>query len=356
LTHSGHRAIVKITLSGRAEDIKLNGEFRCGVSRPRYRCFGDEYRMNRRLETKPMPVTFGSRLRSREIKDSDVDTLAKFLGTGLGYRSQYFSQILNRLAEHPTPAGFPRFGYVLEKEERIVGAILLIFSTIWSDDAPTVRCHVTSWCVEPEFRPYAALFFSKALRHNNVTYLNTSARPDTRPIIKAQGFLQYVEGQFIAFPVLNFWLQPKDNRVEIVPGDKAPNARFEPYELDLLKAHAKYGCICLWCDTPERAYPFVFHQRLFKGFLPGLQLVFCRDIQDFVRFALPLGLFLAARGKLAVRIDSNGQIPGLIGKYIDGMEPRYYKGPKPRLGDLSYTQTVMCPYPRRDSHTVASPK
>jgi hypothetical protein len=38
----------------------------------------------------------------------------------------------------------------------------------------------------------------------------------------------------------------------------------------------------------------------------------------------------------------------LIGKYIDGMEPRYYKGPKPRLGDLSYTQAVMCPHLRRD--------
>jgi hypothetical protein len=302
-----------------------------------------------RLETKPTTVAFGSRLRSREIADGDVETLAKFLGRGLGYPSQYFLQILNRLAEHPTPTGFPRYGYVLEKEERIVGAILLIFSTIWSDDAPTVRCHVTSWCVEPEFRPYATLFFSKALRDTNVTYINISARPATRPIIKAQGFLQYSKGQFIAFPALNFWSQSKDDRVEIAAGDKDPNARFEPYELDLLKAHSRYGCICLWCKTPERAYPFVFHQRLFKGFLPGVQLVFCRDIQNFVRFALPLGLYLAARGKLAVRIDSNGPIPGLIGKYIDGIEPRYYKGPKPRLGDLSYTQTVMCPDIRRDS-------
>jgi hypothetical protein len=91
-----------------------------------------------RLETKPTTVAFGSRLRSREIADGDVETLAKFLGRGLGYPSQYFLQILNRLAEHPTPTGFPRYGHVLEKEERIVGAILLIFSAIWSDDAPTV--------------------------------------------------------------------------------------------------------------------------------------------------------------------------------------------------------------------------
>ena len=203
--------------------------------------------------------------------------------------------------------------------------------------------------MEPEFRPYATLFFSKALRHNNVTYINTSARRHSLPIIKAQGFLQYSKGQFIAFPMLSFLSQPKDDRVEITPGDKAPNARFEPYELDLLKAHARYDCICLWCNTAERAYPFIFHQRLFKGFLRGVQLIYCRDVQNVVRFVRPLGLFLAARGRLAVRIDLNGPIPGLIGKYIDGMEPRYYKGPEPRLGDLSYTQTVMCPYPRRVS-------
>jgi hypothetical protein len=76
--------------------------------------------------------------------------------------------------------------------------------------------------------------------------------------------------------------------VKIVSGDKDPNTRFEPHELDLLKAHSGYGCICLWCETPERAYPFVFHQRLLKGFLPGVQLVYCRDIQSFVRFASPL--------------------------------------------------------------------
>jgi hypothetical protein len=298
-----------------------------------------------------MPAVPGSRLRSREIADGDVEKLAKFLGGGLGYSDQYFLQILNRLAEHPTPSGFPRYGYLLEKEERIVGAILLIFSTIWSDGTPAVRCHVTSWYVESEFRSYATLFFSKALRHSNVTYINTSARPASRPIIKAQGFLQYSEGQFIALPVLNLWSRVKSGRVEIVAGDKTPNARFEPYELDLLRAHANYGCICLWCQIVERAYPFVFHPRLFKGFLPGVQLVFCRDIQDFVRFSRPLGLFLAARGKFAVRIDSNGPIPGLVGTYVEGMEPRYYKGPKPRLGDLSYTQTVMGPYPRRDFRT-----
>lgn len=305
--------------------------------------------MSTDLQSKLTPLPIGSVLRSREIVDADVDTLAKFLGAGLGYPSCFYLQVLNQLKEHPTPTGFPRYGLVLESDGKIVGAILLIFSTVWSDGHPSTRCHVTSWYVEPDYRHFAALFFSKALKHPDVTYINISARPSTLPIIKAQGFLQYGKGQFVSVPSLNFFSKAKDKRVEIVAGDQDPNAPFEPYELDLLRAHSRYGCISLWCRTPERAFPFVFHKRLFKGLLPGVQLIFSREIQDFVRFVVPLGLFLATRGSLVVSIDSNGSIPGLIGKYFDGVEPRYYKGSRPRLGDLSYTQAVMSPSFRRGS-------
>ena len=102
----------------------------------------------------------------------------------------------------------------------------------------------------------------------------------------------------------------------------------------------------LWCMTKQRAYPFVLLPRRFKRLLPGVQLIYCRDIEDLVRFAGPLGRFLALRGKLVVSIDSNGPIAGLIGKYIEGKSPRFFKGPAPpRLGDISYTQAAMFPWP-----------
>src|ERR1700742_4206740 len=167
---------------GESHDIKLNRGILCGVSPPRYCCL--PIPNERAIGKNRMPAVPSSRLRSREARDSDAEMLAGFLGSGLGYSREYFLEVLKRLTEHPIPAGFPKYGYVLEKDERIVGAILLIFSTVWSDDAPGVRCHVTSWYVESEFRPYATLFFSKALRHSDVTYINVSARPDSLPIIK----------------------------------------------------------------------------------------------------------------------------------------------------------------------------
>jgi hypothetical protein len=269
--------------------------------------------------------------------------VAELLGKGIGYSNHYFLNLLRRMTEHPTPAGFPKYGQLLESDGSIVGAIILIFSPIWSDGIPSIRCHVTGWCVEPPYRCYAALFFTKDLKHNNVTYINISAKSDTLPIIEAQGFTRYSSGQFRVIPAIQF--ASRDSRVKVRGVGDVPNARFEPFEQELLQTHAKYGCVCLWCVTAERAYPFVFRPRIFRRFLPGLQLVYCRDIEDFVRFAGPIGRFLALRGRFVVRVDSNGPIRGLAGTFIKGVDCRYYKGSKPpRLGDLAYTQLAMCTY------------
>src|SRR6516162_4449507 len=118
-------------------------------------------------------------IRSREISGPDFDAVARFLSNGIGYSQEYFLHLLQHMAQHPTPAGFPKYGRLLESDGAIVGAIILIFSTIYSDGIPAIRCRVCSWCVAPAYRGYATLFFAKDLRHRNVTYLNISARPDT---------------------------------------------------------------------------------------------------------------------------------------------------------------------------------
>src|SRR5579871_4078857 len=141
-------------------------------------------------------------LRVREITPDDFDRVAQLLGKGIGYSNSYFLRLLRLMTEHTTPPGFPKYGRVLEQNGSIVGAIILIFSTLWSDGVSSIRCHVTGWCVEPPFRFFAALFFESDLRHHNVTYVNISAQPATIPIIEMQGFTRYSSGQFLAIPSL----------------------------------------------------------------------------------------------------------------------------------------------------------
>ena len=283
------------------------------------------------------------RPRARQIKDTDLDFLVQFFVRGLGHNEAYFTRVLRELKNRDAPDGYPKYGYVLECDGVIVGAVLQIFAQMPPGSVPAVRCHVTSWHVEPQFRPLAALFFRKALTFPNVTYINVSAPSRTRPIIFMQGFETYSHGQFYSLPLIS-GLFPRGGGAQILPGDRVPDAAVEPGDCELLSYHAKLGCIALWCVTEERAYPFVFHTRLFRGFFPGAQLIYCRDVGDVARFSGPLALYLTARGIVVLRIDANGPIPGLAGVFRLGTEPRHCRGPAPRLGDLAYTQLVLGPF------------
>ena len=92
----------------------------------------------------------------------------------------------------------------------------------------------------------------------------------------------------------------------------------------------------------EQTIPlFVFDRRRKRGLIPFVRLVYCRDVEDFVRFAGPLGRFLARRGFLFVVLDANEPVGGLVGRYYEGF-PKYFKGPdQPRLGDWAYTTRIM---------------
>jgi hypothetical protein len=145
----------------------------------------------------------GSGIQAREIVEADKRSVASLLARGLGYPDEYFLHVLDCLTEHATPEGFPKYGYLLESDGIVVGAIIMIFSAIRSPSAFTdIRCHVTSWYVEPAFRCFATLFFLKGLKNKSVTYLNISALPRALPVLKVQGFLKYCIGKFVAFPVL----------------------------------------------------------------------------------------------------------------------------------------------------------
>jgi len=130
--------------------------------------------------------------------------------------------------------------------------------------------------------------------------------------------------------------------VEVFDAQRRPAVAFDPFDQEVLREHAAHGCISLWCATRERAYPFVFRPRLVTVGVPCAQPIYCRDIGDFVRFAGPIGRFLARRGRPFVIVDANGPIPGLVGWFSRDSMPKYYKGPqRPRLGDLAYTEYAV---------------
>jgi len=281
------------------------------------------------------------RIHCRQIRESDIPAIATLLTRGFPKRNrQFWLHALEQLKRREAPPGLPKYGHLMESDDVPVGAILQICSTKRADGKVAVHCNLSSWYVEPNFRAYAALFRSQALRYNDVTYSNISAEPDIRPIIEAQGFSRYCDGIFIAVPMLSGL--SGGAKVKVFSAHRQPEVEFDRFDWELLMQHAAYGCISLWCSTSERAYPFVFRSRLVKVVIPCAQMVYCRDIAEFVRFAGPIGRFLALRGTPVVRVDANGPIPGLVGKFFRDRPPKYFRGPQcPRLGDLANTEYAL---------------
>jgi hypothetical protein len=280
-------------------------------------------------------------LRCRQIDGADVEAVASLLARGFpNHDRQFWLGAFDQLSRRNVPARLPKYGYLLESAGVIVGAVLLICSTIRAAGADSARCNLSSWYVDPPFRAYAPLLVSQALRHKDITYINISPAPHTRPIIEAQGFARYCDGIFIALPALHGLFS--GSKVEVFAQNRRPDVKFEAVDQDILREHAALGCISLWCATAEQAYPFVFRPRVVRGGIPCAQLIYCRDVVEFVRFAGPIGRVLLRRGRPFVIVDANAPIPGLLGWYSRGNMPKYFKGPQqPRLGDLAYTEHAL---------------
>ena len=283
-------------------------------------------------------------IRCREIGDPDLEAVAQLLTRGFPRRSRgYWSDGLQRQATRAVPHGYPRYGYLLEHDGDPVGVLLLIYGDRGTALQPEIWCNLSSWYVAPEFRNYATMLTRIAQRLPEVTYVNISAARQTWPIVEAQGFRAYCDGIFVSVPWLSF--AGLGARIEHVAADAQAVQGVPSDESDLLIRHARHGCLSVVVRSEERPIPLVLqHVRIRQGriALPAMQLIYCRDVSDYVACAGAIGRFLLRRGRVSVIADANGPIPGLVGFYTDRRGRKYAKGPQQaRLGNLSDTELPL---------------
>jgi len=283
-----------------------------------------------------------TRVRCREINASDVDAIADLLTRGFWRSRDYWMQGLRRQALCPVPEGYPRFGYLLDNDGTPVGVLLLLYTARKEGEETTIQCNLSSWYVEPAFRNYAPLLTKIAQRHKEVTYRNISPATWTWPIIETQGFKSYCHGLFFSFPLLA--RNMRGTRVEIISPSAAGVEGLSQVDAELLMRHARYNCLSLVCRTPDGVFPFILQPlRKRRGWtVPAMQLIYCRDIAEYVACAGAIGRLLLRLGKVSVILDANARVPGLVGFYTDIRGRKYFKGPhRPRLADLTDTELVL---------------
>jgi hypothetical protein len=282
----------------------------------------------------PAPTPTPAKVRCRPIQDADLGAVADLLTQGFPTRSRkYWTNGLAAMRRRASPDDCPRYGYLLETDGAAVGALILIFTAM---GAGQVRCNVSSWYVAPEFRAYASVLVSHALKLKHVTYMNISAAEPTWPILKAQGYTRYTEGQFVCAPAL-----AASQGVRARAFNATRDAQLCDFET--IRAHADAGCLAFVCETPDGPAPFLFvRRRMAYAPLGVVQLVYCRGPESFLRCAGALGRALLLRGAGLVICDADAPPPGLVGRFFQDKTPRFFRGPhRPGLNDLAFTELVL---------------
>lgn len=285
-------------------------------------------------------VAVAQQCRTRLIADDVLAPVIDCLNRNFpGPSRDYWVVGLRRMSQRAPVEGYPHYGYALEAAGRIVGVILIIVSR--NGTAGATRCNLSSWCVDPQYRAHALLLHMAAVKHRDATYLNISPAVHTRATIEALGFRRFSNGQFVFIPLLSSSEHKVDVREFAIDGGDA--GLLSEFERQLLVDHAALGCRALLCVKDGTAYPFVFQNRkILRSLLPCPQLIYCRSLEEFVRFANPIGRHLLRRTGPICIVDAKEPIAGLAGRYFAERYPKYFKGPNPPgLGDLSYTEQVV---------------
>lgn len=280
------------------------------------------------------------KLKIREIADSDADSVIDLLTRGFSADRKYWEVGFSRLRTRMVPPDSPRYGFILEADERLVGVILAISSLQCVKDRYELFTNLSSWYVEPAFRSHAIQLFKRALANKRATYLNVSAATHIRPIIEAFGFKRYSEGQVLGLLALKRNRRPGE--IKVYGPEKFNELDLDIYERQILDAQAAYGCITFCCVTNGAVLPFVFIPRLIKKYIPCAHLAYCRNISDLRDVAGTVGRHLLRLGLPFVLVDANETIAGIPGVYFAGVTPKYYKGAMPpALGNLCETEATI---------------
>lgn len=284
-------------------------------------------------------------LTCRPIEDSDWGGIIECLGRNFPTRQRsHWEWVAARMAKRPVVGDLPKYGFVLDMSGRIVGVLLTLYFQHPGQESEDIRCSLSSWSVDPEYRAFAGKMVIAVLRRKNVIYINASPAPGTEKVNEALGFRRYSNGQLGFLPVLSS--KRHSYRVLKVRSDLPEMSMLSDGDRDILLQHAALDCLSVICVGEGKAIPFVFKtRRVFRGIVPSCQVIYCRSPEELSQCAGVIGRYLLRKGIVLCVVDANGPVPGLIGRYFAGSGAKYFRGPKaPPVGDLAFTEPVIFGY------------
>ena len=91
-------------------------------------------------------------------------------------------------------------GFLLKKDDEIVGVLCAIYSTQKVDGVSRGVCNLSTWFVLQEYRNYSLKLMSCILKQKNLIFTSHSIRTDLLPLHRKLGFVEYTNMDLIFIP------------------------------------------------------------------------------------------------------------------------------------------------------------
>ncbi len=81
---------------------------------------------------------------------------------------------------------------------------------------------------------------------------------------------------------------------------------------------------------------------LWRHPIPAMLVLYARSESEVARYARPLARHCLLRGRGGLVIGASGPIPGVSGRYVENLYPRFYRGGEPTAPtDLAYSELAL---------------
>ena len=124
------------------------------------------------------PETPKPNVQCREIADSDLDGVVDCLARNFRRRSRmYWSQGLAVISGLPRMEGFPRYGWLLENDGRVVGVLLQIFTNLGEPQRAECAVQPLELVRRRKLSGFRQPSHRRAVQSKSATYTNISPAP-----------------------------------------------------------------------------------------------------------------------------------------------------------------------------------
>ena len=252
----------------------------------------------------------------------------------------YWEDVLTRFRHIKSGDPWP-VGYLLGVKGVNVG-VLLAFGSERGDGQPILN--LSSWYIQESHRLYALAMLRKLIREQNAVL--TSLTPSTSVITTLVGskFEPWNEG--VLFTSLPQACLKWRSDARIVDASGIDDHRLSADDRQLLKDHARIGCLFCFLEVNGKIHPLVFVRR-FNRKVRYAHLIYAPSRKTVLKHLARLCLFLLRQGYFALSVDCfKDQVPkGSI--FVDGSH-RFLLGAEANRGgvdsdriDYAYSELVL---------------